>query len=511
MKKERLVALLLFISINMLFGLKTISQTNKGEKIYLKIYYREATVKDTLTISIGNNMLDDLNGLGGGDKRSKYKSVLNNDGCFTFEIPIYRSCGYFDIIKNRILGEFAHSNVIAIVTSQFWEAGDNITIHLSFTEKGLGGNADCNFSGKGSEKYELVNNFNHFKPFLKGIPILNESWPSDWDGNILEYDKFDAISSITSAKLNLLETFKSKLTTNAYYVLKGNIIYSSKSGFFSKVESFGRKSGLSKLDNLTRKAYLKRFNCSFDFPDNYKIDNKYLINSLDYLYFLRNKLQAASALYTGFYSPEWIYEGIKKYNTSNDIKEVLIIKELSSSRLYPENLAWYYNDARQIIRDSIYLKLLEELERRTPGRKFTDFQLKDLNGNIKTLESYKGKIVLMDFWFTGCGYCEIYYKNVLSKVEEKLKSNPKVVFLSISIDKDEKLWKRSINEGNYTSKEAENLYTNGLRENHPIIKFNNITGYPCIILLDRDGRIILYNSNNLRDEKSILTSIMALM
>ncbi|MBZ0155053.1 MAG: TlpA family protein disulfide reductase [Alphaproteobacteria bacterium] len=67
------------------------------------------------------------------------------------------------------------------------------------------------------------------------------------------------------------------------------------------------------------------------------------------------------------------------------------------------------------------------------GRKAADFMLKDVNGNMVSLASYKGKVVLLNFWATYCPPCreEIPDMNELNK---KMKGKPFVI-LAVSTDR----------------------------------------------------------------------------
>lgn len=67
------------------------------------------------------------------------------------------------------------------------------------------------------------------------------------------------------------------------------------------------------------------------------------------------------------------------------------------------------------------------------GQKAPDFTLKDINGNSISLSSFKGKVVLLNFWATWCPPCRAEIPS-MNKLYQKLK-NRGFVILAVSTDR----------------------------------------------------------------------------
>jgi len=133
-------------------------------------------------------------------------------------------------------------------------------------------------------------------------------------------------------------------------------------------------------------------------------------------------------------------------------------------------------------------------------------QLKYTNGKDVNLATYKGKVVVLDFWFTGCLNCMQFYSSSLSKAEKQFANNKDVVFISVCIDKDKDKWLASIEKGKYTSKRSINVYTCGFGDQDEIIKQYNISSYPQPIIIDKKGKIVS-RSAKLTERNTLIQTI----
>jgi len=87
----------------------------------------------------------------------------------------------------------------------------------------------------------------------------------------------------------------------------------------------------------------------------------------------------------------------------------------------------------------------EKSELLMPAGDPVNFTLEDTAGKKVSLSDFRGKFVVIDFWASWCAPC-LEELPATKKLIEDMKSNDKVVFLFVSFDKNEDLWKDKVEE-----------------------------------------------------------------
>lgn len=136
----------------------------------------------------------------------------------------------------------------------------------------------------------------------------------------------------------------------------------------------------------------------------------------------------------------------------------------------------------------------------TKGNMVYDFSLRDTLGNIYTPEHFRGKKVVVDFWFTGCIPCK-HLAIALDTLMEDFQHRNDVVFLSVNVDKNESRWKSGLKSGEYTNTDQINLTTGG--RHHPLLKEYQYDSFPKLMIFDKEGKIVSTNVPRPLDKESM--------
>lgn len=140
------------------------------------------------------------------------------------------------------------------------------------------------------------------------------------------------------------------------------------------------------------------------------------------------------------------------------------------------------------IANSPYVKNLAEREtilaKVEPGQPAPEFTMNDTTGKPISLSSFKGKVVLVDFWASWCGPCRAENPNVVAAYK-RFNSKGFTVF-GVSLDTDKGKWQNAIAKDGLTWTHVSDL----IGWDNAAAKQYGVMSIPANFLVDKEGKII---------------------
>lgn len=186
---------------------------------------------------------------------------------------------------------------------------------------------------------------------------------------------------------------------------------------------------------------------------------------------------------------DYIKAFVKK-NNSSPVAAYILYKYLSGELELAE-LESLSSGLDTALQRSVYMGLINEeidiLKKTQIGQAAVDFSLPDTSGTSVQLSSFKGRIVLVDFWASWCSYCREENPNVVKAFKDFNKKGFTV--LGISFDKNRNKWIKAIHADNLTWTHLSDLkgWENAAGQLY------GIKSIPSNVLIDKEGIIIAKN------------------
>jgi thiol-disulfide isomerase/thioredoxin len=132
-------------------------------------------------------------------------------------------------------------------------------------------------------------------------------------------------------------------------------------------------------------------------------------------------------------------------------------------------------------------KMAGVLRRLTLLGKPIELEGKLLDGKPLDMSKFKGKVVLIDFWTTWCGWCVREIPNM--KKNYKAYHDKGFDIIGVSGDDNRKVIEDFVKE-----KKIPWNIVYGENKPSPSIEYYGIMGYPTMFLVDRDGKVVSLNA-----------------
>ncbi|WP_433903266.1 TlpA family protein disulfide reductase [Sphingobacterium puteale] len=480
--KLKIVLVLMLIGL----GHALRAQNSINGRLNVNLYWDKADNNDTLYFFVKNPIRTSKN-------LFEEKRTLKN-GKYTFDIPVTDSSGFFEIrMKAKKFDTGSPKSVYSyLVTRKFWRIGDSVDIHISnHKETALGAHNTCVFSGKDALRYTVSRESDSL--------LFSDS------GENPKHIFYNPQENAINNAISNLNRYKNKLSEEDYKLIAANINYYNGNFVFRNISE--RLNEIN--DPSVKKRYLASLTDSLALvtprsKNEYDLINSNLIRFLDYKYRFESKIRNNGVL--DFAS---VYNNIKDKERGT-IRDRLIATLFYYDNFKPLNFDQLQMDAEKFVEEKYSREIVALYKSQAMGTKLNNFSFLDTADQNVSISDFKGKVTVIDIWSNGCGGCHILYRDVISKLKNKFPKS-EVAFVSIGIDKKKSRWLDGIDGGLYTSKDAINLTTGKLGFDHPLFTENVIAATPTVILLDKEGKIVKFNTTDLYKEQGMDASIKSLL
>lgn len=367
-----------------------------------------------------------------------------------------------------------------------FQAGDQIELHISKQGKGI------LFTGKAAEKYNCMYQINNCEE-IRSVEKYNAAMQRKDFSSAYAYKKFQ-LDSLYAVQLAILWRYQEKMSTEVY-----NLVRLDCRGNHNRQLVDIYLIPFILQDPQEYQAAMNGFDHYFEsYQESFSNDTSLLVNSYKYCDFLVEKEKAFaiiknSTIQMSYYTKlrfKEINEAIDRHYVNGPLKDkVRLLSLYNINRVRQGDFADYLKEAIGDAGNDIFKKRM--IAFKDANGFLADafpFALPDKNGRIHRLSDFKGKVVIMDFWFTGCSGC-VNMGAALKPMVLFYKSNPNIVFISISIDRNKDMWLKSLGDEIYCGKDEINLLA-GMDRESLIYKHYDLQACPALIIISKEGKVL---------------------
>ncbi len=155
-------------------------------------------------------------------------------------------------------------------------------------------------------------------------------------------------------------------------------------------------------------------------------------------------------------------------------------------------LAKFKKDAPKSKYTKEFERIIAEYKAVNVGGTVPDFELQSITGDRVKLSSFKGKVLLLDFWASWCKPCREENPSVVKAYAKYHKKGLEI--LGVSLDNEKMAWEAAIKKDGITWQQV----SDGLGWDSPVVSLYHVTAIPATFLIDKNGIVV---AKDLRGEK----------
>lgn len=357
------------------------------------------------------------------------------------------------------------------------ESGADITVALDL-DKGL-----ISFEGKGSNvlrcQYELssLNVSNFALNRLRKIPLA-QSMPID--------DQLQ-VSNLANV-LALLKTYEEEIDIATFHRIRMDLVARQKYQYIrSKYITYD-------VEEIARRVLRANyFLASFVNPSSIFYPADSVAASPWYIEYLLEReciLMLVGNGASGRPNMKKMYTSISENYTGVLRERLLLTFFITMARKHFSELRPLITLALATMSDSnIKTSLVDFNNDNQLGQDVFNFSFIDEGGKPHRLTDYRGKVLVLDFWFNGCHGCT-QIPPLLQPIIDRFSDRKDVAFISVNVDKNRAGWLTGMKLGSYTCRGQVHLNTAGRGYDDDFLKAYYIKSYPRLFMIDRKGKLL---------------------
>jgi thiol-disulfide isomerase/thioredoxin len=424
--------------------------------------------------------------MGSGNDGAVYVIPLNSKGFFKTKILSPDSLSYFSFeLENKTKDNWTGRFYIAsfprknsLPEAYLMQAGDSVFVQI-------GKQGWISFRGRGAEKLNCQWQINNIEPYHQSfqsriIDLLNQH---NLEGH---FDlKINAMKLGVDMRLMIMRTYQGQLSPAIYNILCADAVATTLHKGFSAIKNMLWEYPSDSAFAMIRNFYLRMKEFARSIPELANVGGMGYYADLVYE-METDALLVASIGNSNKEIGNALYQQLKAGYSGMLKDNLLYLFFKIYGKMHSMEVRPLVDDAILTIADVNLKKQLSDWSaKRYQAFAFTLYDEKD---RVRELKDFKNKLVVIDFWFTGCGPC-LRLGATMDSIIEKYRDNNDIVFLSVSTD-HKNVWMRSLKSGLYTSPGMINLHTNGRGFTDPLIKNYEFNGFPQQLIISKDGELI---------------------